>query len=339
MDANDYSLANCIEGDAKSVIQFVSMENKEMKYLESVARTILGEFYDVHIINGDVVKGEDAEQFVNDKIRIAEQNNKQVWIIASQMCQRSFSIPEINVVLLTYDNGDAGATVQKMSRALTAGNEEKIGHIISLSINGNRDDKIAPMILDAAKKVAEHENIDIVTALKKVMKTTPIFQMGEDGYNMQLDPDDYSKEVFSSSNSHRIMINNDRLTYEGFLDSIDCDSSSVEKAKVSVDFKGGKTFIPSESERESTKTEKSNNQKLIDERRNKLNKILDSAVYCLQEIRKHQGKINYESFVNILNTNRFVADSIGVTADQFDRLIQERYIDLSLLSMYVECVN
>jgi hypothetical protein len=57
MDANDFSLANCIEGDAKSVIQFVSMENKQMHYLESIAKSILGEFYEVHVINGDVVKG------------------------------------------------------------------------------------------------------------------------------------------------------------------------------------------------------------------------------------------------------------------------------------------
>lgn len=337
-DANDYSLFNCLEEDSpKSVIQFVCMSNSQMHKLEAIAKAVLSPFYDVYVINGDKVKGKDAEQFVKDKIRIAEMNGRHVWIIASQMCQRSFSIPEINVVLLTYDSGDLGATVQKMSRALTAGSEQKIGHIISLSIDGNRDDKIAPMILETARKVAEHENVDIVTALKKVMKTTPIFQMGKDGYNMQLDPDDYSKEVFSSSNSHRIIINNDRLMCEGFLDQIDADASSIQKVKASVAFSGGKTFVPTESDGEKTKSEKDADRKLIDERRNKLIKILDQTAYCLQEIRKHHGKINYQSFVNILNTNKYVCDSIGVTADQFDKLIQERYIDLSLFSMYVEC--
>lgn len=337
-DANDFSLFNMLENDTpKSVIQFVCMNNNQMHKLEAIAKAVLSPFYDVYIVNGDKVKGKDAEQFVKDKIRIAEMNGRHVWIIASQMCQRSFSIPEINVVLLTYDSGDLGATIQKMSRALTAGNEEKIGHIISLSIDGNRDDKIATMILDTAKKVAEHENIDIVAALKKVMKTTPIFQMGKDGYNIQLDPDEYSKEVFSSSNSHRITINNERLMYDGFLDSIGCDSSSIEKAKASVEFKGGKTFIPSESEEERSETDKSEEQKLIEERRNKLINILDRSVYCLKEIRKHQGKINYSSFINILNTNQFVSDSVGVNGEQFEKLIQDRYIDLSLLTMYVEC--
>jgi hypothetical protein len=335
MDANDFSLANCIEGTANSVMQFVSMENKQMQHLESIARSILGDFYDVYVINGDVVKGEDTEQFVNDKIRIAEQNGKQVWIIASQMCQRSFSIPEINVVLLTYDNGDMGATIQKMSRALTAGNSEKIGHIISISIDGTRDNKISPMILDAARQVADHEDIDIVSALRKVIKTLPIFEMGEDGYNIQLEADDYSKEIFSSSNSHRIMINNDRLMYEGCLDFIDLGTSSVEKAKAISDFEKGKTNLESLNKSNNKLTSEEN--QIINERRIKLDQILYHTVYCIKEVRKHDNKINYQSFVNILNTNRFVADSIGVNAQEFDMLVQDRYIDLSLLSLYVEC--
>jgi len=335
MDANDFSLANCIEGDAKSVIQFVSMENKQMHHLESIAKSILGEFYDVHVINGDVVKNEDAEQFVNDKIRIAEQNNKQVWIIASQMCQRSFSIPEINVVLLTYDNGDMGATVQKMSRALTAGDSEKIGHIISISIDGTRDDKIAPMILDAARQVADHEDIDIVSALRKVIKTLPIFEMGADGYNVQLEADDYSKEIFSSSSSHRIVMNNDRLMYSGCLDLIDFDASGVEKMKAVSDIKKGRTNAESLNKSKRKLIDEEN--QIIAQRRLKLTQILDRTAYCIKEVRKHQGRINYQSFVDILNTNRFVANSIGVSAQEFDMLVQDRYIDLSLFSMYVEC--
>ena len=337
MDANDFSLANCIEGTANSVMQFVSMENKQMHHLESIAKSILGEFYDVYVINGDVIKGEDAEQFVNDKIRIAEQNGKQVWIIASQMCQRSFSIPEINVVLLTYDNGDLGATIQKMSRALTAGDGEKVGHIISISIDGTRDDKISPMILDAARKVADHEDIDIVSALRKVIKTLPIFEMGEDGYNIQLEADDYSKEIFSSSNSHRIMINNDRLKYEGCLDFIDLGASNVEKAKAISDFEKGKTNL--ESLNKSNNKVSSEESLLFLQRRNKLATIVDRTSYCIEEVCKNKGKINYQTFVDILNTNRFITDSIGVTAQEFDMLVQDRYIDLSLCSMYIECCS
>lgn len=335
-NANDYCLANCIESGPDCVMQFVSMNNTQMEKLGSLAKSVLNPLYEVVVVNGNEVKGEYAEQYVKDAIRSARMKDKKVWIIASQMCQRSFSIPEINVVLLTYDNGEVGATIQRMSRALTAGNGDKIGHIISLSIDGNRDDKVAPMILDAAKQVAEHEDIDIVTALKKVMRSTPIFQMGEDGDNLQLDPDDYSREIFSSSSSHRIIINNDRLMYDGCLDEIDFGGiESQEKLKAENDFKKGKTNLESATKFE--RGESSEEQTIINLRRNKIRQITDRIAYCVREIRKHKKDINFDTFVQLVETNTFVSKSIGVTPQEFRLLIEQKYLDNSLLSMYVGC--
>jgi len=336
-DANDYCLSNCLEGDkVKSVVQFVSMNNVQMEKLGSIARTVLSTFFEVVIVNGNKVKGEYSEQYVKDAIRAAEMKGKKVWVIASQMCQRSFSIPDINVVLLTYDNGQIGATIQRMSRALTGGNCEKTGHIISLSIDGNRDDKITPMIYDAAKQVAEHEGIDIVEALKKVMKSTPIFQMGDDGYNIQLDPDNYSREVFSSSNGHRIMINNDRLMTDGCLDDINFDySEKPESIEADNDFEKGKTFVNSAKQSESGDT--TDDQTLINYRRNKLNQITDRTAYCVREIRKHKSDIDFNTFAELVETNSFISKSIGVTPQEFRLLVEQKYLDSSLLSMYVGC--
>ena len=335
-DANEYCLANCIESEPDCVMQFVSMTNAQMKKLGSLSKSILNTLYEVVVVNGNEVKGEYAEQYVKNAIRSARTEGKKVWIIASQMCQRSFSIPDINVVLLTYDNGEVGATIQRMSRALTAGNDSKVGHIISLSIDGNRDDKIAPMILDAAKQVAEHEGIDIVTALKKVMKSTPIFQMGEDGYNLELNPDDYAREIFSSNSSHRIMMNNDRLMYDGCLDEIDFDTTEKqEQLKAENDFKKGKTFL--ESAKKSGSVESREEQTIINQRRNKLKQITDRTAYCVKEIRKHKKDMNLDTFVQLVETNTFVSKSIGVTPQEFRLLIEQKYIDHSLLSMYVGC--
>jgi hypothetical protein len=336
---NDYSLFNSLEDDSpNSVIQFVSMNNAQLKKLEKIAKAHLSDFYDVYAVCGDDIEGKDAEQFVKDAIRVAEQKGKHVWIIASQMCQRSFSVPEINVVLLTYDNGDIGATIQKMSRALTAGNQQKTGHIISLSIDGNRDDKIMPMILEAAKKVAEHEGIDIVAAFRKVNKTLAVFQMGEDGYNIQLDVDDYAKEIFSSSNSHRILVNNDRLYYDGILDQIGIEGSGVEKQQIEVPFEKPNTFIapPNKKTKKALSSEES---KLLNQRRNKLNEIVDRMNYCINEIRKHQKSLSYDSFRNLSEENEFIFDSIGVTSTEFDNLVKQNYINPSLLPLFVGCVK
>lgn len=337
-DANDYSLFNCIENDtAKSVIQFTSMDNKQLDALESIAKPILDSHYDVYAIHGDKIKGKDAEQFVKDKIRIAESKGKHVWIIACNMCQRSFSIPEINVVLLTYDKGDIGATVQRMSRALTAGNSSKIGHIISISIDGNRDDKVTTMIVDTAKEVADHEEIDIVTALRKVMKSLPIFQMGKDGYNIRLEPDKYAKEIFSSSNSHQLIANNANffLNDGGYEVLLKCSNviKKLEKNKVDPAFEPGKTYLEKRANNSSQRTKEE-----IAELRKTLRNIVDRIDYCVRQISKVERKINYARFVSILEQKKYVSDIIGIDSFELQTLVNDNYICKDLFSIYLECV-
>ena len=168
------------------------------------------------------------------------------------------------------------------------------------------------------------------------MKSTPIFQMGEDGYNLELNPDDYAREIFSSNSSHRIMMNNDRLMYDGCLDEIDFDTTEKqEQLKAENDFKKGKTFL--ESAKKSGSVESREEQTIINQRRNKLKQITDRTAYCVKEIRKHKKDMNLDTFVQLVETNTFVSKSIGVTPQEFRLLIEQKYIDHSLLSMYVGC--
>jgi len=103
------------------------------------------------------------------------------------------------------------------------------------------------------------------------------------------------------------------------------------------DFKKGQTHLNSLNKSNNKLTSEEN--QLFTQRRNKLDKIIDRTFYCIKEVRKNKDKINYQSFVSILNTNRFVADSIGVSAQEFDMLVKDRYIDLSLFSLHVECTS
>lgn len=336
MDANDYCLSECIGDDVNCVIQFFIMTNVEMDKLKSIAEPILNSLYDVIVINGNEVKGEDAEQYAKDCIRAAKMKGKKVWIIASHMCQRSFSIPDINVAIITYDNGSLSALLQKISRALTNKNEKKTAHIISLSIDGNRDNKLDSIILDTAKQVAEHEDIDFVAALKKVMKSTPIFQMGADGYNLELKPDDYAREIFSSSSSHRIIMNNNRLMYDGCLDDINFDGNEKqEEFKVENDFKKGKTYL--ESDVNFVRGESSEEQAIFNQKREKLKQITDRIAYCAKEIRKHKKDMNLDTFVQLVETNQFVSKSMGITHQELKLLIEQKYLDRPLFSTYVGC--
>ena len=337
IDLNDYSLSNCLRGNSESIIQFVSMSNAQLKKLEKVANSVLGQFYDVYAICGDDIEGKDAEQFVKDKIIVAKQNNKKVWIIASQMCQRSFSVADINVVLLSYDNGDLGATMQKISRALTNGNREKTGYIISLSIDGNRDDKIAPMIMDAAEQVAEHEGISLPDALRKVMKTFPIFQMDEDGYLVKLLPDEYTKELFSTSKGIRLAVNKESiyltdLDSEAFdiLSHLDVPSATIKQIR---EFVKGKTYQPREQTKELTKKEKDEMHSFI--LKNIVN-ILDNLAVTLHYQKMIRDRITYSDLIHILNNEKDSSTMVGVNGNQFSTLVECGYIQKGILETFVE---
>jgi hypothetical protein len=337
IDLNDYSLSNCLRGNSESIIQFVSMSNAQLKKLEKVANSVLGQFYDVYAICGDDIEGKDAEQFVKDKIIVAKQNNKKVWIIASQMCQRSFSVADINVVLLSYDNGDLGATMQKISRALTNGNREKTGYIISLSIDGNRDDKIAPMIMDAAEQVAEHEGISLPDALRKVMKTFPIFQMDEDGYPVKLLPDEYAKELFSTSKGIRLAVNKESiyltdLDSEAFdiLSHLDVPSATIKQIR---EFVKGKTYQPREQTKELTKKEKDEMHSFI--LKNIVN-ILDNLAVTLHYQKMIRDRITYSDLIHILNNEKDSSTMVGVNGNQFSTLVDRGFIQKGILETFVE---
>jgi hypothetical protein len=342
MNANDYSLLNVINQsgeELQSVIQFVSMRKSEMKKLHKIAKSRLSKTFDIYIVNGDVVSGKNAEEQVNDWIRVARKNNKHVWIIASLMCQRSFSIPEINVAVLSYDNGDKGATIQKMSRSLTAGPNKKIGHIISLSIDGNRDGKIAPIILETANKIADKENIDSVKAIRRVMKTMPIFQMQTDGYLYELEPDLYAQEIFASSNSHRLVVNKDRLfdfnvNDQSYTIIMNTEILKINGSSSPVYMNKSKTFMDKKCAKVNLDNKKDEELNLLI---NKLMSIIDNIDYSAKMLKNLGIDLTYDAYLGMLDGNQNLSDGVGLTGIQLNTLISEKYINKKLLSLYIEC--
>ncbi len=337
VDANDFNLDQMIGEDVVAVQQFLpgSMNKKQQAELLKIAKAQLSDFYDVVLINGDFIKGKFAEDLVKLKIRESAKKGRKVWVLTTQMCQRSFSVPDINVVLLTYDNGDEGATIQKMSRALTSGDDKTIGHIISLSIDGNRDDKIAPIIMDTAETLAEQEDISIVEALRKVMmKSIPIFQMNEDGDQIQLQPDKYAEEIFSTSKGIRIAMNKDKITFfdtnETAFDILTSMNVVDSKMKQQITMLKGKTFKSGEKKDREVSTADKN--QIIDLIRKNVQLILDNLAIST----KIYGDMSYDELIDLLNSKDFVSDQVGVTGTDLNILVESNYIHKNILQMYVE---
>lgn len=134
----------------------------------------------VVLLTGDETCNREAEVEVKAIVAQAKLAHKRVIILSNTMGSRSFSVPEVEACVFMFDRGDIGLTEQRAARCLTPGSKlngepKKFGWIINLSLDSNRTETLDEMILVEAKRVADTEGKDFVTALKAVLLTMNIF--------------------------------------------------------------------------------------------------------------------------------------------------------------------
>ena len=162
-------------------------EVKNISLIEIIAKDSLPEYRIIKLTGMErATSNENAERYVKMQLEAYPDDN--FLIISSQIGQRSFSVGEIDELYLAYDNGDNGATIQKISRALTGQDIDKVGKIFSLSFDPNRDDKFSGAILQAADGLSKKRGTDIRTELKNVLSSVDIFScLGEGAILVQID--------------------------------------------------------------------------------------------------------------------------------------------------------
>lgn len=184
-----------------------STTNVKLKeYIKPFAEQALSGFKIV-VVSGaeDNMTNATAERLVLDAIETAAKNNQHVLILSAGMAQRSFSVPQITELYLAYDSGDNGATIQKMSRTFTPHKVGKIGRVISLSFDPNRDDKFDAMLIETAQNYMKNKGTpDLKTALRTVIRTVDIFVCQPDGA-VKMDPDDYLKGALARNSIDRVI--------------------------------------------------------------------------------------------------------------------------------------
>jgi hypothetical protein len=121
------------------------------------------------------------------------------------MAQRSFSIPQITELYLAYDTGDNGATIQKISRTLTPHKVGKVGRVVSLSFDPNRDDKFDAMMIETAQNYKKNHGIkDLKQALRDVLRTVDIFKCQPNGA-VKSEVDEYLEQALSRKSIDRVI--------------------------------------------------------------------------------------------------------------------------------------
>lgn len=153
--------------------------------------------------NGVRMTNHNIEAFVRSIID--EDPSKPIIIIAAAMGQRSFTIPEIDELYLAYDKGEQGATTQKMSRALSPSDENKVGKIFSLSFDPNRDDKFDSMIIESAISYKNRNpKKSLQESVSDVIRVIDFYIAGPNGA-AKIESSAYLKAAFERNSVSRVL--------------------------------------------------------------------------------------------------------------------------------------
>ena len=155
-------------------------------------------------VDGKTFKGENAEQMVWKVIKECSVNKQNVMLLGVNMPSRSFSIYPIQVLHLFLDGGAEWSVAQKLARALTRAPFHKQSFIIDWSFDPNKSSVVDSILLSTALDIAKQDNTSMPEAMKKVLRTFNIFEMGEDE-PYQWTVADYLKKVFESNTVGKVI--------------------------------------------------------------------------------------------------------------------------------------
>jgi hypothetical protein len=193
------SEAGEIRGKRRIAMMFLphNTQVKNITSIEVIAKDSLPEYRIIKLTGMErATSNANAEKYVKEQLETYPNDN--FLVISSQIGQRSFSVGEIDELYLAYDNGDNGATIQKMSRALTGHDLDKVGKIFSLSFDPNRDDKFSGAILQAADDLSKRRGSGIRTELKNVLSSVDIFSCLEEGAKL-IQTDEFIQRAIDNS--------------------------------------------------------------------------------------------------------------------------------------------
>jgi hypothetical protein len=196
--------------EAKVVQFFVGTPTKkELSNLTELFKSCLPN-YIIRTLSGDSgATNATSESIVKNDIEICKEEEKDgVIILSMDMGSRSFSISETDAVVLMYDNGSVSSLIQKISRALTSGNDfygnkKDNGNVISLSLDPNRVDSVDVYVVEESQK-NKTKSESFLTSVRRIKKSINIFLI-ENGDRIELlEKDEYYSELIEKFNFEKL---------------------------------------------------------------------------------------------------------------------------------------
>jgi len=328
-------------------------DKTQQNELVNVFKESLGPQYEVVLINGDETSNREAEDLAKRVVRESKYKGKKVVFISRDMASRSFSVSEIDTVILMFDRGQYSSISQKISRVLTPGKtydgeDKKNGFIISLSLDPNREEvnPIDEYIVYESERVMVNELSD---GIKRVLRSINIFTNNEGGLE-SIVIDEYSERLInssslirlgkSSSNPDSIIDNEDIVKLlTGIVINTKTTNDKIEGIDSSLVERGesGKKQNKNEKEKDEELTEIQN---LRNKLRLQLENIVDNVVE-ISEINNCESDDIIESLISIKNKGfeDEVMFEVDMDCDTIIKIIKMGGVSHKLLNTIITSYN
>jgi hypothetical protein len=329
---------------------FASTPNrKEQNKFYKLVQDTLGPQYMVKLFNSDETSNRESEKEAKEIVAIAKRQGKKVVFISKDMASRSFSIPEIDTVMLMFDRGSYSSVAQKVSRVLTPGltyngEPKTIGNVISLSLDPNREE-ISPIdeyLVYEGERVQVQELTD---GILRVLRSVNIF-VNDNGVMSPIVLDEYADKLVNSTSLIRIgseSVNVDSVINDSemvkVLTGVEISDNSSKDKIEGIDSSKVKRSVDEETENNS-----SQNTVVIDNLRIKLKEVLSNIVKNIVEI----SEINNCESNNIIEVLDMIEDKklgeeliyeVGVNSYTVKKLILGGALSEKLLNTIITSYN
>jgi hypothetical protein len=323
-------------------------DKKQQNKFHKLVQDSLGPQYIVELINGDITSNREAEEKAKGVVSLAKRLRKKVVLISKDMGSRSFSVSEIDTVMLMFDRGLYATISQKVSRVLTPGktydgNKKMFGNVISLSLDPNREEvnPIDEYLVYEGEKVQVNELSD---GIYRVLRSVNIF-VNDNGMMEPIVSDEYADKLISSSTLIRVgmetvkvdsVINDIELVK--LLTGVEINSQTEDDRIIGID---SSKVVRTDEKKIKGGNEK---QKVVEDVRQKIKEVLSNIVENIIEI----SEINNCKSDNIITTLDMIEDSgyneevvfeIGLDCQVIKKIILTGALSEKLLNTIITSYN
>ena len=295
----------------------------------------------VEVLNSDHTSNKEATTQIRKAINEAKLFKKDgVWIVSNTMGSRSFTIPEIQATIISYDKGDIYTTNQRMSRPLSPGKlwDGKIkqtGYIIEMSIDTNRDSKAIDILTTEAAIQSQITGQPLPAVIKTLLKNVSIFADDGHGNMAEILPKELESEMLETETLTKVAYAMSRpdniLKDEILLDEfLNMKFGKKKNKKETTLLPKAKNFISNKQKKLSLKQKKS----IMNDVVKRIKLLCDSSSMVAVE---SNGK-TFKECLNNFDKDRF-KHLFGIEPKSIIKLLDKNVLPEKLLDIIISNTN